>query len=57
MIVTRGVRDVSFRAGNGQYRTAIGTVAREGREWTRTCAGRNGMGADLSNVTVEQGDK
>jgi len=48
------LRDVSFRATNRKYRTAIRTVAFDGARMDKlTYAGLKGMGADLSNVTVE----
>jgi uncharacterized protein YjbI with pentapeptide repeats len=48
------LRDVSFRAWSRKYRTAIRTVAFDGARMDKlTYAGLKGMGADLSNVTVE----
>ena len=48
------LRDVSFRATSRKYRTAIRTVAFDGARMDKlTYAGLKGMGADLSNVTVE----
>jgi uncharacterized protein YjbI with pentapeptide repeats len=48
------LRDVSFRASSRKYRTAIRTVAFDGARMDKlTYAGLKGMGADLSNVTVE----
>jgi len=48
------LRDVSFRAWNRKYRTAIRTVAFDGARMDKlTYAGLKGMGADLSNVTVD----
>ena len=48
------LRDVSFRAWSRKYRNAIRTVAFDGARMDKlTYAGLKGMGADLSNVTVE----
>jgi len=48
------LRDVSFRAWSHKYRAAIRTVAFDGARMDKlTYAGLKGMGADLSNVTVE----
>jgi uncharacterized protein YjbI with pentapeptide repeats len=48
------LRDVSFLAWSRKYRTAIRTVAFDGARMDKlTYAGLKGMGADLSNVTVE----
>ena len=48
------LRDVSFRAWSRKYRTAIRTVVFDGARMDKlTYAGLKGMGADLSNVTVE----
>ena len=48
------LRDVSFRAWSRKYRTAIRTVAFDGARMDKlTYAGLKGMGADLSNVTVD----
>jgi uncharacterized protein YjbI with pentapeptide repeats len=47
------LRDVSFRAWNRKYRTAIRTVDFDGARMDKlTYAGLKGMGADLSNVIV-----
>jgi uncharacterized protein YjbI with pentapeptide repeats len=47
------LRDVSFRAWNRKYRTAIRTVIFDGARMDKlTYAGLKGLGADLSNVTV-----
>lgn len=47
------LRDVSFRATSRKYRMGLRTVAFDGARMDKlTCAGLNGMGADLSNVTV-----
>jgi uncharacterized protein YjbI with pentapeptide repeats len=47
------LRDVSFRASNRKYRSAIRTVDFDGARIDKlTYAGLKGMGADLSNVTV-----
>jgi uncharacterized protein YjbI with pentapeptide repeats len=48
------LRDVSFRAWNKKYRNAIRTVIFDGARMDKlTYAGLKGLGADLSNVTVE----
>lgn len=48
------LRDVSFRAWSRKYRTAIRTVIFDGARMDKlTYAGLKGLGADLSNVTVE----
>ena len=48
------LRDVSFRIGGRKYRNAISTVILDGARMDKlTYAGLKGMGADLSNVTVE----
>jgi uncharacterized protein YjbI with pentapeptide repeats len=48
------LRDVSFRAWSKKYRTAIRTVIFDGARMDKlTYAGLKGLGADLSNVTVE----
>jgi hypothetical protein len=45
---------VSFRATSRKYRASIRTVAFDGAWMDKLiCAGLKGMGANLSNVTVE----
>ena len=48
------LRDVSFRASSRKYRTALRTVVFDGARMDKlTYALLKGLGADLSNVTVE----
>ena len=50
------LKDVSFRDTSRRYRAALRTVAFPGARMDKlTYAGLQGLGADLSNVTVESG--